>query len=413
MLRFLSKLARPCILGFAGMTSLALAANPPKGDLSRLVVLGDSLSAGFQNFSLFDDSTSGAPRGGQTRGFARLIANQAGVPLPIPSISYPGIPPALEFVNGQIVRSTRAPGMRVPPFVQPMNMSVPGFALGNALVHAFPGNPLANAIDAMSASVFTGNPVPACGPLPVRSLPIALRFVLPGLDLSTPFVVSQVLCAAALDPTTVIASIGNNDALGTLTFGLPPTPAPLFALQYAAFLGSLRATGASIVVGNIPDVTAVPFLIPVPVFQQLCGTTPASAGPNDFVVPDLNAPVANICVSYQVRSAALIAAARNAVIAYNRTIELQARLFGAVVVDVNGLMAGITRNGYRVGTRTLTTAPLGGIFSLDAIHPTNTGYAILANEYIKAINKAFKKNIPAVSVEAVAATDPLILPPLP
>jgi hypothetical protein len=208
----------------------------------------------------------------------------------------------------------------------------------------------------------------------------------------------------------VIASIGNNDALGTLTFGLPPTPPPLFALQYAAFLASVRAMDATIVTGNIPDVTTVPFLVPVSAFQQLCGTTPASAGPNDFVVPDLNAPVANICVSYQVRSAALIAAARNAVTAYNRTIELQARLFGAIVADVNGLMANISRNGYRVGGRTLTTAHLGGIFSLDAIHPTNTGYAILANEYIKAINKALQKNIPLVSVEAVAATDPLLLP---
>ena len=50
-----------------------------KADLSRLVVLGDSLSAGFQNFSLYSSDTfPGVPPGGQKFSFATMIAQQAG-----------------------------------------------------------------------------------------------------------------------------------------------------------------------------------------------------------------------------------------------------------------------------------------------------------------------------------------------
>jgi len=42
-------------------------------NLSRLVIVGDSLSAGVQNFSLLDSQ--------QIHGYARVLADQAGVPL--------------------------------------------------------------------------------------------------------------------------------------------------------------------------------------------------------------------------------------------------------------------------------------------------------------------------------------------
>ena len=58
----------------------------------------------------------------------------------------------------------------------------------------------------------------------------------------------------------------------------------------------------------------------------------------------------------------------------------------------------------------MTTAFLGGLFSLDGIHPTNTGYAILANEYIQTINRALDAEISPVSVEQVSKADPLLPP---
>jgi len=110
-----------------------------------------------------------------------------------------------------------------------------------------------------------------------------------------------------------------------------------------------------------------------------------------------------------VRPAALIAATRAAVNAYNVVIEAVARQTGAVVVDIHGLFEHL-QNGVVIGGRFLTTAFLGGLFSLDGVHPTNTGYAIMANETIKAMNTQLHVGIPPVSLNQVAADDPLVPP---
>src|SRR6516162_2593913 len=52
-----------------------------KADLSRLVVLGDSLSAGYQNDSLLSTQ--------QVHGYGNLLAEQAGVTLSLPLIAPP------------------------------------------------------------------------------------------------------------------------------------------------------------------------------------------------------------------------------------------------------------------------------------------------------------------------------------
>jgi lysophospholipase L1-like esterase len=375
---------------------LAGVFNSGRADLSRLVVVGDSLSAGFQNFSLFDgDGVPGLPPGGQTHGYAALVAQQAAVGVTLPLISYPGIPPTLILSAGQIVRAAGI-GSRENPTIQAHNISVPGFTLVNALAYPFPGDPLTNPIDALSDYIL-GLPgtLPGCGPIPI------------GAHLY----VSQVLCAIALKPTVILVSIGNNDALQSLTFGVPPTNPNFFASQYAALLAGLATTHARLVVSNIPDVASLPYLVPVPAFSELCGFTPAGAGATDFVVANITNPAAttfDICANYAVRSAALIAQVRAAVVQYNRIIKADAQPFGAVVVDVNSLFDGIAQNGYNVGGKHLTVAFLGGLFSLDGIHPTNTGYAILANETITTMNQQLHTQIPLVSVSQVAATDPLI-----
>ncbi len=218
-----------------------------QADLSRIVVVGDSLSAGFQNFSLFDATT--APfAGGQQYGFAAWVAHQAGHDLTLPLFSYPGVP-----VNFFVNPSPPLFG-RENPTAQPTNLSVPGFTVGNAIANPFPGNP-ANGIDAMSSLILGTlqfpNTVLGCGPVPTGG---------------SSYIVSQLSCAIALRPTTVLASIGNNDALQALTLGLQPTDTTLFATEYKAFVAGLASTGARVVVTNIPDVTALPYLIPVPAF---------------------------------------------------------------------------------------------------------------------------------------------------
>ena len=361
--------------------------------LGTFVVVGDSLSAGFQNFSL--NAT------GQPQGFAAVVASQADANLPLPLLSYPGIPPALMLTSsGQIVRAAGI-GARQNPGVQAYNLSVPGFTVANALSYPFPGSPTINPIDALSDLILAtpGTAVPGCGPIPTGS----------GL------IVSEVVCATQLKPDTILVDIGNNDALQALTFGLPPTPTAKFAAEYGVLLAGLAATHAKLVVANIPDIADVPFLIPVPAFKAAC-PSPAPALPStvtnaDFVVANVANPAAvslDVCTNYAVRSAALVGQAQRSVTAYNAIIAQEARLAGATVVDFNALFAGISQKGYQACGQKLTTAFLGGLFSLDGIHPTNTGYAILANEVIKTTNRQLHTGIPPISIEQVAKADPLV-----
>ena len=176
-------------------------------------------------------------------------------------------------------------------------------------------------------------------------------------------------------------------------------------------MASLTAAGTKIVAANIPDVTALPFLMPVPAFEAKCGSL-AGAMPSDFVVPNIVDPAfsGDVCQSYSIRSASLVRSAQNAVAAYNQIIATSVKAVNGVVVDFNALFADIVRDGYRVNGRTLTTAAGGGVFSLDGIHPTNTGYAIIANEFIKTMNSSLGAGIPPVSIVQVSKTDPLLPP---
>jgi len=370
----------------------------PDAKLGRLIFVGDSLSAGFQNFSLFDsDSMPDVPVGGQKHGFAALIARQAGIEINLPLISVPGIPPMLMISStGQITRVTGI-GTRENPAIQTLDLSVPGYSLKDALARAIDTTNVVNPIDLLALQVLaTPGPVP-CGALGFNNGVLTI---------------SEVACAVQLKPSTVIVSIGNNDALASLLFGVAPTNRAEFALEYAQLLQALASTGAKIVVGNIPDVTAIPFLVPAPAFQVACGFLPPGVTLADFLVPDLTSPSVsfNVCTNFAVRPAALITQVKAAVSDYNAIITAEANAAGAVVVDVNGLFSRVAQNGVEVNGRRLTTGFLGGLFSLDAIHPSNTGYAILANEYIATMNRAFDAGIAPVSVEQIAKTDPLLPP---
>ena len=101
------------------------------------------------------------------------------------------------------------------------------------------------------------------------------------------------------------------------------------------------------------------------------------------------------------------------VVAYNGVIAAQAQAAGATLVDINALFTKIAASGLTINGYTGTASFLGGFFSLDGIHPTNTGYAVIANTYIDAINAAFGTKIGDINLSAVAATDPLWPPNIP
>ncbi len=76
------------------------------------------------------------------------------------------------------------------------------------------------------------------------------------------------------------------------------------------------------------------------------------------------------------------------------------------VVDMHAKVAEVWAGGVDVAGDHLTTRPLGGLLSLDSMHFSDTGYALLANGFIDAINQALGLKVPEVDVAAVHAQDP-------
>ena len=77
------------------------------------------------------------------------------------------------------------------------------------------------------------------------------------------------------------------------------------------------------------------------------------------------------------------------------------------MVDVFSLVNRLAANGITVKNVPLTTQAGGGLFSLDGVHPTDVGYAIIANAFIDTMNRRFETKIQPVDLAAVATTDPL------
>src|SRR5262245_7134257 len=118
------------VLPFVLGVPLALA-QPKKAGLSRMVVVGDSLCAGFQNFSLLGSQ--------QVHSYAALVAAQAHTPLVLPLVKEPGVPNVLEItkmspltiepVDVSPFPYNNAMAPRVHPDDSPTNLAVPGVFL--------------------------------------------------------------------------------------------------------------------------------------------------------------------------------------------------------------------------------------------------------------------------------------------
>ena len=127
--------ARPWPAVAAGVLGCGSSSSPKSNTpgFETTVVIGDSLSAGFQNGSLLDSQ--------QPNGFASLIAKQGGFSLVLPLIAPPGAPAVLQLVSlGPPPVIEPAPGTstgRENPNAQPYDLAVPGHTL-NDLINTAP-----------------------------------------------------------------------------------------------------------------------------------------------------------------------------------------------------------------------------------------------------------------------------------
>ena len=123
--------------------------------------------------------------------------------------------------------------------------------------------------------------------------------------------------------------------------------------------------------------------------QTLPTGIPATLGARGIAYPFADRYVLTATEASQVNAA---------ITSYNETIKAAAAANGYAFVDANAKMkelaskSGIQWNGVRY-TATFVT---GGAFSLDGVHLTGRGYAIIANEFIQKINKQYKSTLPEV-----------------
>ncbi len=369
------------------------------GNFSSTVFLGDSLTAGYQSSSLLDRQ--------QVHGWAPLMATQAGFAIVQPLIAYPGAPAVLQLVSPgppPVIKSALGITTGRDNFAaQPTDLAVPG-----AFV-----NDVANTVPKL---------------VPTSGQEIINQLVLGYPSLGYGQFDSQAVQAIKANPTTIFLWIGNNDALIADLTGTPAsmTSVANFTTQYQALITELTTmTSAHLVIGNIPDVTAVPYLTPAAtilgLYSQVTGLPTATLSalfgivPGDFVTPAGTTEIGAILTHKQatplddagVLTAAEVVTVKAQVTAFNQVIAAQAQASGATLVDINALFAQITASGLTVNGYPGTATFLGGFFSLDGIHPTNTGYAVVANKFIDTVNAAFKGSIPDVPLGPVAAADPL------
>jgi lysophospholipase L1-like esterase len=362
-------------------------------NFSSVVFLGDSLTAGAQNGSLLDTQ--------QVHGYAALIAQQTNTPITQPLLAAPGVPNVMQLSLdplGIVVEHGQSQG-RDNPGQMLTNFAVPGATL---------------------ADIAFNNPQNTDDP--------ATKYILRDPFTTTGRGMSQALWAQRLQPTVIVLWAGNVEAVDVIESGNIPnlTPASVFAAQYTDLVAWFtQNTNAHLVLLNVPDVTTVPYLISAEAaatiasgqlhvdpnyFYALWGIAPQdylNATGLQLAIEEIENPSLAPLPSSAYLTPAEISVIQSTVTAYNQAIAQQAAAVNATLVDMHAGLLNLAQNGTTINGTPVTFQYLGGVFSLDGVHPSNTGYALVANMILQSLNSSLKTSFPLVDVGAIAAVDPL------
>jgi lysophospholipase L1-like esterase len=354
---------------------------PPHPALARVVGFGASLSQGIQQTV---PSLHGA-----LSGPIALVARQTGaympLPLPLPDLfprldaSDVGPPPdcilpdavqSLLLAVGDVIERLQEPVTktysyrpgRIDPDLVPGNLAA-GNCSVDELLHGVKADNLPGA--------FLGHLVYE-----------------PDADLLDPLEGCQIDLVEAALPTLVLSTdFYGNDVLWGVALGriIDPSlarPEPEVLAGIAEVVRRLAATEAEVFLANLPPVSLLP------------ATAQKARASTDSGLTD---------TEVQQRIAGLDHLADRA----NEALETAASVYENVhVVDLHGWSMAIARDGLVVGDQILTIGKFGGLVGLDGIHFTDTGYAVMANVFLDAINQVLGTGFPYVDLEAVLRTDP-------
>jgi lysophospholipase L1-like esterase len=425
---------RSLFLAVAG--ALALGPGALAQTFHKYVALGDSLTAAVEGGCIVARH--------QNHSYPKVIADQIGITdfqQPIVNEKALSSPLTGTACLGPIVSGTSISAGPVSQMGAPANLTLarPYDNLGIA------GANTADLVDLKTANP-TGNTANQNAALVLRNFP------------GGPFAgKSAVDEANLLNPDFVTVWIGNNDVLGAALSGVAVdnvtlTSVSTFTTKYTAVITGLKASGRTIAVLNIPDVTAIPFTTTIPpVVVNPATRQPVLIGGN--TVPLLGSRTTTGCSTAPcpIPSGTLVTLGASALLSQGigiptalggtgvglpdgsvgatglsqgvllypdevaairtRTAELNgviasvASANGAILVDINSIFNDIKANGYTIGGVTVDARFLqGGLFSADGFHASNIGYAVVADEIIKAVNAAKSTDIPEPNLASALFT---------
>lgn len=388
------------------------------GQYSKVVAIGDSLTAGFSSAGLVETF--------QVVSYPALVAGQVGIAdFELPLVSEPGLPSLLELKS-----MLNENGMLSPHIAQitenPLEWGVPT----NTLLPrpydnlAVVGATLEDALETVSEDGMN-------------------YLVLRGLG-------TQVEQAISLGPDLLLVWIGSNDALGAAMMGTAIENVTLtnkhrFLVDYTQLLEVLTGyTSADIVLANVPDVTSIPFVTTLSPYIINPQTGEVVIGPdghpmtylgqNDEGGPFLSTDTYVLLTAseyllqgygvpaelggrgeplpdFVVLTPDETATIQEYISSYNESIESTAEFHGIPVIDMFSLIHSIKDHGLEVAGMSFNTDFLtGGIISYDGIHLTALGSAFIANYFIDAVNSHYSHAIPPVALAPFVFSSPVCCP---
>lgn len=409
-------------------------------DLSKYVAIGNSLTAGYQSGTLFYSA--------QIYAFPYLIAQQAGVEITGLKVSDPGLGGRLEIKSLSPFTLYTNPNTG-----SPINLSLPAPYQNLGIPGALTYDVLfATNKDNCASAVFAGTPNPYFD-LVLRNSALNL-----GTQLEQALAQNPTLITLWIGNNDVL---GYATSGGTAPSA--PTSATQFQQLFGGICNGIAQAGKQAVVANIPNVSAIPFFTTVGpqialstpwsqlapsgvvglVYQKTGGTIGVADSlslltgtnlvtlrgssyasllgqPTGKFYRDNNVPVPsgvdttkpfgfhpqNPWPNALILDSDEIQIANQAVTNYNGIISATANNFGFAVVDINSVFNQIRANDFTGGTvfngiTFRTTFVTGGLFSLDGVHPTNQGQAIIANEFLKVINTKYNAQFPLIDVSTI------------
>ena len=358
--------------------------------LARFVSLGTSNSQGVQS--------AGVAAAGQRAAWPAQLAQRAGVPYDIPLIQIPGCnPPLIPPLAANLVLIGAFGDDLVSAIMTTCAPLEPGIALPASNL-AISG---AKARDALHSTIESEALVSA------RKAELYARVLLPGQ--------TQVTAMVAKQPTFVSVELAANEVLPASTGRVAAmTPFTEWRATYDAILNAVKGTGAGAVLVGLPNNAANfpsirrarefynqwPYLLALGIsvsskcylssnylfipgyLLTLLSRTPTTATCAD--VPD---------AADYVLTPSDITAINSQMAAMNAHIQTRANENGWAYFSLSALYD-LPKPAFKVVDVLFSSAPFGPNISLDGVHPSAAGQAILATAAAQAINAKYGLAIP-------------------